>query len=94
MYRSVEEMGVWCLNPGGDSLLQISVCYKLLAFYEIFTGSKEIEIAGLHNANHTLIIGLWLGVFGPPTLQFCSHVYMLLFYKCLLSVPLSKQIHR
>jgi hypothetical protein len=31
MHPSVEEMGVWCLKSGGDSLLHISVCHKLLA---------------------------------------------------------------
>ena len=34
-FPTVEEMGVKCLYPGGDTLLNIGVCYKFLASHVI-----------------------------------------------------------
>ena len=42
----VEEMGVHCLWRGGDRLLHVIVCCKLLARQMILKGSKETEISG------------------------------------------------
>ena len=52
-YLGVEEMCVKRLRPGGDSLLNVGVCCKLLDRQLLLNGSKEMEIIGPHSVNRT-----------------------------------------
>jgi len=52
-YSSIEDMGVKCLYPGGDSLLHTGICCKSLVSQVLLKGSKEMVFTGPYTSNQT-----------------------------------------
>lgn len=46
LYPGIEEIGVKCQLPNGDSLFDVSDCCKSLANWALLLGPREVEITG------------------------------------------------
>jgi hypothetical protein len=63
LYSGIVQIIVKCLQPGGDCLLHIGVCCKLLASQVLVNGFRELAVSAPHTANQSV---LWLGEYGSP----------------------------
>jgi hypothetical protein len=72
LHPGVEEIGVKCLQPGGNSLLHVHVGGKKHEIKVLL--NRPQKLAPRHPQKFWLVTGLWLGVYGRSFLQSRSHV--------------------